>query len=118
MKTVWICALCCSAMISLEVPEARARLLIGSGAHTCKETLEAIHQDPNDERALIQWALGYVSGTIFTLPKTKMNFDLSAIKPNLMKQFLTAYCSQHPEAEYFEAVNKYLSSLPLKPADQ
>jgi hypothetical protein len=97
---------------------ASATTLIGSGAHTCGEYLETVRSAPELDDGLTQWTLGFISGTIFTLNKRDKEFDVAAIKPASMKTFVQAYCAQHLQASYYEAVDKFLLSLPVIPAKE
>jgi len=91
---------------------ASATTLIGSGAHTCGDYLSAIRSNPDREAGMTQWALGFISGTLLTLEEKK-SFDVTVVKPAPMKSFLMGYCSQHASDDFYEAVDKYVFSLPL-----
>ena len=91
--------------------QASAATLIGSGANTCGDYLSAVRSNPDREAGMIQWALGFISGTLLTLEKGK-SFDVAVIKPAPMKSFLVGYCSQHTSSDFYEAVDKYVLSLP------
>lgn len=112
MRWLWLVVLLLAPLV------ASAEDMIGSGAHTCREAQDAMLKDPEAERMLIQWALGYITGTLYTASTTpsKKEFDLSAIKPDGIKTFLTRYCNTHPDKGYFQGVDEYLFSLPMRPA--
>jgi hypothetical protein len=56
-----------------------------------------------------------VSGTVLSMEKQSREFDLSAIKPEMLKNSLRTYCSKNPQSEFFEAVDQLLFSLPTIP---
>ena len=91
--------------------------MIGAGAHTCREARAAVLSNPDLEDSLTNWALGFITGTLrkHDGTKYKKEFDISAIKPRIMKSFIARYCNQFPDKDYFEAVDAYLLSLPLIP---
>lgn len=89
--------------------------IIGSGAHNCAEVLEAYRQDPGGtDRTTTQWALGFMSATNLTVTEG-LEFDLTAIKPGEMQSWLRKYCAEHPRAEFYEAVDQLMFTLPKKP---
>jgi hypothetical protein len=49
--------------------DAFSARLIGTGAHNCREYLDAVRNDPETDRAMTQWALGYISGTVLSMEK-------------------------------------------------
>jgi hypothetical protein len=91
--------------------------LIGTGAHNCSEYLSDVRYDLERDLAWTQWALGFISGTVTSMPKGKREFDVSALHPEMMKSFLSTYCTKKPESEFLEAVDQLLFSLPTKARD-
>jgi hypothetical protein len=110
----------CGVAILLAVasmPAAIGTSLIGTGAHNCAEYLSAVHNDAETDRAMTQWALGYISGTVLSMPKQKREFDLSALKPDMVRNSLRVFCTEKPSSEFSDAVDHLLFSLPTRPAD-
>jgi phage/plasmid-associated DNA primase len=106
-------------LVMLSVQDVEAAGIVGSGAHTCGEVLEAYRQDPAyADTATTQWALGFMSAMNMTVTETeKTEFDLPTIKPGGMQRWLRKYCAEHPKAESYEAVDQLMFSLPTKPKE-
>jgi len=94
---------------------AQSAGILGSGAHNCAEFLEAYRKDPvGTDAANTQWALGFMSAMNLTVSE-KLEFDLTALKLGEMQRWLRKYCAEHPQAEFYEAVDQLMFSLPSKP---
>jgi hypothetical protein len=102
-------------ILVLSIESGNAADIIGAGAHTCEEVSQAWQNDPRGtELTLTQWSLGFISATNLSMPNAKHRFDLGAMRPNDVVKKLRDFCAQKPKAEFYEAVDALMMSLPEK----
>jgi hypothetical protein len=82
----------------------------GVGATSCGKYAETYRMNPrNADDLYISWAQGYISGVNSGMDAY---FDLGSKTSDEMLRFLRKYCDDHPLANFHEAAEGLLKSLP------
>jgi len=82
----------------------------GVGATSCGKYAEMYRMNPrNADDLYISWAQGYISGVNSGMDAY---FDLGSKTSDEMLRFLRKYCNDHPSANFHEAAEGLLKSLP------
>ena len=86
---------------------AQETKIVGVGAATCARFDAQVAQDPSSERDYLAWAQGFMSGALMRAPPgVDEGLDLAPPTMPLPDQaaFLRAFCREHPERDYMDAV--------------
>ncbi len=81
--------------------------IVGVGAATCALFVAHVAQNPSSERDYLAWAQGFMSGALMRAPPgVDEGLDLAPPTMPLPDQaaFLRAFCREHPERDYMDAV--------------
>lgn len=94
------------AAMPLRAEQATARI-VGLGATTCSRFLLDIGQKPDEQRAYLAWAQGFMSGVLLSRPPgVDEGLNLNPASFGLLKQleFLREFCAGNPSEDFSDAV--------------
>jgi hypothetical protein len=83
----------------------------GDGVYSCSQYATLYQMRPDEADAtFFAWALTYIRDV--NLKSAGAFFDLEAMTPDAMKRYLRLYCHAYPSADYSDAVEALMKSLP------
>jgi hypothetical protein len=83
----------------------------GAGVYTCAKYAEMFQIRPDEADATyFPWAVAYISDV--NSKSAGAFFDLEGMSTAAMKGYLRVYCSAYPSADYSDAVEALMKSLP------
>ena len=78
---------------------------------SCAQYADLFQIRPDEADAtFFPWALAYIGRVNAT--STEAFFDLNAMSTDAMKRYLRVYCNAYPFADYSDAVEALMKSLP------
>jgi len=101
-------ALATTCWLGVADANAEAKVSIaGVGAASCRTFMEEAQSDPKAERTYFAWAQGYMSGIMMRAPPG-VDEGINLLHPSFPLQqqadFVRAFCSGNPEADYSDSV--------------
>lgn len=92
--------------------------IVGVGASSCAQFNQDVAAKPVMERDYFAWAQGFMSGALMRTPQG-VDEDLDLLPPSFSLQqqadFLRAFCSQHSDQDYMDAVHALYQRLKGRP---
>jgi hypothetical protein len=83
----------------------------GTGVYSCAKYAALFQIRPDEADAtFFPWAMAYISDV--NSKSAGAFFDLNAMSTGEMKRYLRVYCSAYPSADYSDAVEALMKSLP------
>jgi hypothetical protein len=111
-------AVCAALALAVAAPAlAEPAAGQGVGTYTCSEASRAIRGDHSLDLLYFSWAQGWMTG--WNLAQMNANLptvDLTALSLENQRAFIKAYCAQHSNGLYMDAVYKLYQAM--KPSDQ
>ena len=98
------------ALGGIACPEEHSTMR-GSGVYTCAKYAEMFQIRPDEADATyFPWAMAYIRDV--NSKSAGAFFDLNAMSTAEMKRYLRVYCNAYPFADYSDAVEALMKSLP------
>jgi hypothetical protein len=83
----------------------------GAGVYTCATYAEMLRIGPDEADATyFPWAMAYISAV--NSKSAGAFFDLTGMSTAEMQRYLRVYCGAYPSADYSDAVEALMNSLP------
>jgi len=82
-----------------------------TGVYSCEKYVALFQIRPDEaEATFFPWAMAYISDV--NSKSAGAFFDLNAMSTAEMKRYLRVYCNAYPSADYSDAVEALMKSLP------
>jgi hypothetical protein len=83
----------------------------GAGVYTCAKYADKLQIGPDEADAtFFPWAMAYIGDV--NSKSAGAFFDLKGMSTAEMKRYLRVYCGAYPSADYSDAVEALMKSLP------
>ena len=105
-RTFLVITFLLGAITCTQAEDAKEKAAMGWGTMTCTASANMYRDDPKSaEERLFNWAQGFMSGLNFAnIGNSGMSMNLHSMPTDQQQRAIRAYCSNHPAANYIDAV--------------